>query len=93
MRRKRLRFEFGVELAAQEPGVVAALDDFDQVAVGAKAADHESGFFDLGAVFVVDFEAMAVPFGVFLVLAACSIYDALLPSSGAENRPIVANDP
>ena len=28
-----------------------------------------------------------------LVLAACGIYDALLPSSGAENRPIVANDP
>src|SRR5712692_8761117 len=39
MRRERLRFELGVELAADEPGMTRRLDDFNVRAVGRAAGD------------------------------------------------------
>jgi hypothetical protein len=43
MRFEGLGFEFGVELAAEEPRVVRGFDDFDVVVVGSAAGDTESG--------------------------------------------------
>src|SRR6202166_567033 len=37
MRLERLGFEFGVELAAEEPGVIGSFDNFDVVFVGCAA--------------------------------------------------------
>ena len=39
MRLERLGFEFGVELAAEEPGVVRGFDNFDVVVVGSATGD------------------------------------------------------
>ena len=39
MRFERLGFEFGVELAAEEPGVIGGFDDFDVIFVGGAAGD------------------------------------------------------
>ena len=43
MRLERLGFEFGVELAAEEPGVVWGFDDFDVVFVWGAAGDLKAG--------------------------------------------------
>ena len=43
MRLERLGFEFGVELAAEEPGVIRGFDNFDVVFVGSAAGDAQAG--------------------------------------------------
>ena len=52
MGREGFRFEFGVELAAEEPGVFVAgeLYQFDELAVGGDAAEDEAAFFQRLAV-------------------------------------------
>ena len=42
MRLERLRFEFGMELAAEEPGMVGSLEDFDVSVVGSVAGDAQA---------------------------------------------------
>ena len=37
-------FEFGVELAGDEEGVVGDFDHFDQALIGAHAAEAQAGF-------------------------------------------------
>ena len=46
VRRHGPGLELGVELAAQEPGVVAELDDLHQVAVGDMPAEDQPLFLD-----------------------------------------------
>ena len=43
MRLEGLGLEFGVELAAEEPGVIGGFDDFDVIFVGGAAGDAEAG--------------------------------------------------
>ena len=62
MRPARARLEFGVELAAQEPGVVYYLHYFNQPAVRRGAADMQAVFLERIPKFIVDLEAMAMPF-------------------------------
>ena len=62
MRLVRLAHEFRVELARHKKGMVFQLDDFHQLAVGRKAAEHETGFLEFFAVAVVEFIAMAMAF-------------------------------
>ncbi len=40
---ERLGFEFGMELATEEPGVLGGFDDFDVIFVGSAAGDAEAG--------------------------------------------------
>src|SRR5256885_11296668 len=54
--------EFGMELAGDEEGVFRYFDDFDEFAIGRVATEGEAGFFELVAVGVVEFVAMAVAF-------------------------------
>ena len=60
MWRKRLRFEFRVELATNKPGMVFALDNFYKQVIRARATDDKASGFNLFAVGVVEFEAMSV---------------------------------
>ena len=43
MRLEGFGFEFGVELAAQEPRVIGGFDNFDVVFVGSAAGDAQAG--------------------------------------------------
>jgi len=43
MRLEGLGFEFRMELAAEEPGMVGGLDNFDVVFVGGAAGDAQAG--------------------------------------------------
>ncbi len=54
------RFEFGMELTAQHPGVVAQLGNFHQAAVGREAAEHQAGLLQDRAIGVVELEAVTV---------------------------------
>ena len=65
MRRERLRFEFRMELAADEPGMIGHFDDFDVHAVGRAAGDAESGARQRLLVLAIEFVAMAVALGNF----------------------------
>src|SRR5260221_1512732 len=53
--------ELGVELDADEPGVVGPLDDFRQLAVRGHAGENEARAFQRAAVMDVDFIAVTVP--------------------------------
>ncbi len=57
-----LRFEFRVELAAEEPGVARDLADFDVGTIGRFAGDAEAIVFEDLLVFAVEFVAVAVAF-------------------------------
>ena len=65
MRRERLGFEFGMELAANEPRMVGHFDDFDVDAVGGAAGDAETGARQSFFVLAIEFVAMAVALGNF----------------------------
>src|ERR1700733_8672828 len=65
VRGERLGFEFGVELAADEPRMVGHLDDFDVGAVRRAAGDFETSGIERRFVFAVEFVAMAVALGDF----------------------------
>lgn len=58
----RAGLEFGVELGADEKGVVGDLDDFDEFLFGGDGADFQAGSLDLLAVGGVEFVAVAVTF-------------------------------
>lgn len=62
MRREGFAFQFGVELDADEPGMVLPFDDFGQAAVGAHAGKGQSAGLELVAVLDVDLIAVAVAF-------------------------------
>src|SRR5262245_40771606 len=63
VRRQGLRFQFGVRLSAQEPGMVGELDHLDEFPVGRFARKDESGL--RHAVFEgrVEFVAVAMALG------------------------------
>jgi len=42
MRLEGLGFEFGMELAAEEPGVIGRFNNFDVVFVGSSASDSQA---------------------------------------------------
>ena len=55
---------FGVELGADEEGMkfLVEFDGFDQFAVGGGAGDDKAQSFETGAVAIIEFVAMAMPF-------------------------------
>ena len=60
VRGQGLGFEFGVELTAEEPGVVGGFDDFDVDAVGSASGDAEAGAGERVFVFAIEFVAVAM---------------------------------
>src|SRR4051812_29134455 len=60
MRLHRLRLEFGVELAAEEPRVTRDLADLDVGAVGRLTGETEAGGLELVLVLAVELVAMAM---------------------------------
>ena len=62
VRRVGLAQEFGVELAGDKEWMVFEFDHFNEFAIRARAAEKEAGFFEMGAVFVVEFVAMTMAF-------------------------------
>ena len=60
MRSKRIGFEFGVELYADEPRVIGNFDDLGQHSVGREAGEHQAMLLQLAAVADVHFVAVAV---------------------------------
>jgi len=65
VRCQRLGFEFGMELAAQEPGMVRGFDYFYVDAVRCASSDAEAGARESFFVLAVEFVAMAVALGNF----------------------------
>src|SRR5882762_9941466 len=63
MRGQRLGLEFGMELAAEEPGMLRRFDDLDVLAVGRAAGDAESGIGERLFVLAVELVAVAVALG------------------------------
>src|SRR5581483_2836346 len=63
MRLERSGLEFRVELAAQKPGVIADLDDFDVGAIGRCAGELQSFGYQGSLESPVELVTMAVPFG------------------------------
>ena len=62
----RIRREFGMELAAEEPGMASKLDHLAQVSGGGAlgpCADHQPGRLETRQVVIVDFVAMSVALG------------------------------
>jgi len=65
MRGERLRFEFGVKLAAEEPRMIGGLDDFNVNAVGRLARNFQTCLRESRFVIAIEFIAMAVALGNF----------------------------
>jgi len=65
MRSKRLRFEFRMKLAANEPRMIRHFDNFDIHAIGCPAGNAESGARERLLVLAIKFVAMAVALGDF----------------------------
>ena len=65
MRLERARFQFGVKLHADEPGVIGEFDGFRQQPVGRNAGEDQALFLEPGAIGGVDFVAVAVALGNF----------------------------
>src|SRR5579862_3728627 len=63
MRSKWLRFEFGMKLAANKPGVIGHFDNFDIHAIGRPAGNAESGAGERLLVLAIKFVAMAMALG------------------------------
>src|SRR5581483_8677442 len=61
VRLHRLRFELGVELAPQEPGVIGDLADLDVRAVGGLTGDAKASGLEPVFVLAVELVAVAVP--------------------------------
>src|SRR5436305_1177322 len=62
MRLHRLGFELGMELAAQEPGMIGDFTDFDVGAVGSFTGDAQARGLERVLVFAVELKAVAMPF-------------------------------
>src|SRR6185369_2224353 len=65
MRFERPGFEFGVELAAEEPRVLGGFDDFDVVFVGGATGDAKAGGDEDLFVVAVEFVSVTVTFADF----------------------------
>ncbi len=65
MRLERLRFEFGMELAAEEEGMAGDLDDFDVGAVGSGSGDGEAGAGEQRFIFAIELVAVTMAFADF----------------------------
>ncbi len=65
MRLEWLGFEFGMELAAQEPWMVGRFDDFNVIFVGSAAGDAEARAEQSFFVIAIEFVAMAVTLADF----------------------------
>ena len=63
MRLERARFQFGMELHPDEPGMILIFDDFRQHAVGRQARKTQAMLFQPVLVGGVDLVAVAVTFG------------------------------
>src|SRR5689334_5700739 len=61
MRFERTRFQFGMELHANEPGMIGILDDLRQHAVGRQAREAQAVLLEPILVGGVDLVAMAMP--------------------------------
>src|SRR6185295_10367303 len=90
MRFERAALELGMELDADEPRMVGALDDLGQLVVGRHAGEDQPRPFQRVAVMNVDLVAVAVPLAD-LILAVDRAHDAVaieLSLIGAEaHRP------
>src|SRR5688500_2077052 len=62
MRLVRLALKFRMKLRRDEKGMRRDLDDLDQLPVGRRAAQDESGVLEIVAVFIVELVAVPVPF-------------------------------
>ena len=60
---QRLRFEFRVELAAQEPRMIRQLNDFHEVLVGRYAGNNQPIVRQRLFKLAIEFVAVAVPLG------------------------------
>src|SRR6202023_4370870 len=63
MRSQRVRFELGVKLAADEPGVIRDFHDFDVDAVRSAAGDAESSARERVFIFAIKLVTVAVTLG------------------------------
>ena len=91
MRGEGFAFQLGVELDADEPGVVLDLDDLGEFAVGAHAGKDQPAGLKLVAVFHVNLIAVAVAFldhgaavdardrGAVLQVGGCLLYTSPSP--------------
>ncbi len=57
------RFELGMKLNRQEPGMVRDLDDLDELGVGCATSDEKAGLGQNFFVFPIELEAVAVALG------------------------------
>jgi hypothetical protein len=60
MWRERFGFEFGMELAAEKPGMVRGLDDFDVLVIGRAAGNAQARAYQFLLEIAVEFVAVAV---------------------------------
>jgi len=65
MRLQGLGLEFGVELAAEEPGMLRGFDDLDVIFVGGAAGDQQPSTCQGLLVIAIEFVAVAVAFADF----------------------------
>src|SRR5580704_4109961 len=65
MRSERLRFEFRMKLAANEPGVIGHFDNLDIHVIGRPARDPEAGARERLLILAIKFVAMAMALGDF----------------------------
>ena len=63
VRLERARFQLGMELHADEPGMVGAFDDLRQQAVGRHAGEPQAVLLEPVAIVDVDLVAVAVALG------------------------------
>ena len=61
MRTQGPGFKLGMKLGAQHKGMIFDFHDFHQIVFGRIAGNNQTGFFQLGAIFIVEFVAVAVP--------------------------------
>ena len=82
MRFERLRFELGVELAAEVPGMISEFADFDVDAVRGLAGELQAALGEDRFVFAVELEAVAVAFADMLLAVGGAGVAALGEMSG-----------
>src|SRR5204863_6496791 len=82
----RPRLELGVELAGDEPGMVAELDHLDQRAVGRDAGEHEPALLEPLAIGVVHLVAVAVALGDLLAIVDPAPQRAFLEHAGIRSQ-------
>ena len=76
MRIHGARFEFGVKLTPEKPGMIFELDDFHKIPIGGNAAEYQSTLLKRFTIGIIEFVAVAVSFGnlFFFVSAALPLF-------------------